>query len=465
MIENNLLLNQLLAVLYDTPLPAKKLRQLLGGVSPATLSRMTKQAGAKIVCFGQARASAYARPRDLRGIGQQLPVYRIDEEGNAHSAGTLWVLCGGYWWTGSLWAVRHYTSLPWFIHDLKPDGFVGRAFANRFGMDLGLPERLTAWRDDDILVALARRGDDTIGDIIIGEESLSRYMSASRLQTSPTTPADYPKLAEEALEGDPAGSSAGGEQPKFTVLTERDASPVKVLVKFSPPLSTPAGQRWSDLLLCEHIALSIVKEMGIFAGESTVHSVGNRTFLEVERFDRCGKSGRKPVNSLTVVDAEFAGVGSNWSAASQKLCAIKLLSPEDAGKLARLDLFGSLIGNTDRHHGNISLIPLNEERSRFKLAPVYDMLPMYYRPHEGEELSWSAYNPPAIADFGSVYDYALKFWQEAGKDVRISEPFRKLCFENRELLQKMASGPRVVGEYTSHGHKLPFDSAQGTSVG
>ena len=55
-------------------------------------------------------------------------------------------------------------------------------------------------------------------------------------------------------------------------------------------------------------------------------------------------------------------------------CKPKHISNEDAGNLARLNLFGSLIGNTDRHQGNISLIPLNEERSRFKLAPVYDML-------------------------------------------------------------------------------------------
>lgn len=444
MIDNNLLINQLIALLYDGPIPAKKLRQLLGGISPATLSRLTKQAGAKIVCFGQARASAYARPRDLRGIGPQLPVYRIDEQGNAHPAGTLWVLCGGYWWKGSGWMARNYSSLPWFIHDLKPDGFVGRAFANCFGIDLGLPERLTAWRDDDILVALARRGDDTIGDVIIGEESLSRYMTASRLETQVTTPADYPRLAEEALAGDPVGSSAGGEQPKFSVLTEREASHLRVLVKFSPLLSTPAGRRWSDLLVCEHIALSIVREMGISAASTNIHIVGNRAFLEVERFDRCGKSGRKPVNSLTVVDAEFAGAGNSWNAAGQKLCTVKHISPEDAGNLARLDLFGSLIGNTDRHHGNISLIPLNEERSRFKLAPVYDMLPMYYRPREGEELPVEAYNPPSIGDFGSVYDCAVKFWQEAGKDVRISEPFRKLCFENSELLHKIACGPRIV---------------------
>ncbi len=442
--DNSQLANQLVSILYDRPLAAKKLRQLLGDISPATLSRLTRQVGTKIVCFGQARASTYARPRDLRGIGQQLPVYRIDQQGNACLAGTLWSLHGGYWWAGSGWEARHYSSLPWFVHDISPDGFVGRAFAHRYSLELGLSERLAGWKDDDILIALARRGEDTIGDVIVGDESLSRYMASSRLQPVICTPADYPRLAEEALAGDPAGSSAGGEQPKFTVLGERNGFPTSVLVKFSPLLTTPGGQRWSDLLVCEQIALSIVRDMGISTAASIIRQAGNRTFLEVERFDRIGVFGRKSVNSLTAVDAEFIGVGSNWTATAQKLSATKLLSPEDATQLAEMDLFGSLIANTDRHHGNVSLVPTNGERTRFKLAPVYDMLPMHYRPRVGEELPTAIYQPPATGYLGSAYESALRFWSKAANDNRISEPFRKLCFENHDSLEKMAKGPRII---------------------
>ncbi|MBC7963608.1 MAG: type II toxin-antitoxin system HipA family toxin YjjJ [Steroidobacteraceae bacterium] len=439
--------NKLLAVLYDRPLPARNLRQLLGDISPATLSRLTKLVGAKIVSFGQARASTYARPRDLPGIGHQLPVYRIDENGNALFSGTLWSLYGGYWWAGEGWSSRYYSSIPWFIYDLKPDGFVGRAFALRFGSELGLSERLNSWKEDDVLVALTRRGEDTVGDVIVGEESLSRYMVASRLQPVICSVTDYPRLAEEAIAGDPAGSSAGGEQPKFTVLTEREDLPIRVLVKFSPLLSTPSGQRWSDLLVCEHIALKIVGDMGISAVATSIHQVGNRTFLEVDRFDRIGIFGRTPVNSLTVVDSEFIGMGSNWTAASKKLLSAKILSPDDATNLSRLDLFGSLIANTDRHHGNISLIPANQERTKFKLSPAYDMLPMYYRPRDGEELSAGTYHPPLTFELGDVYENARRFWLEAGKDLRISEPFRILCDENHDILQKIASGPRIIGPH------------------
>lgn len=444
MADNNILLNRLIANLYDGPLPAKQLRQLMGSISPATLSRLTRLAGTKITCFGQARASMYARPRDLRGIGQQIQVYRIDEQGNVHTIGTLHTLCGGYWWEGNCWKQGYYASLPWFIYDIKPDGFVGRAFAQRFSLELGLSSRLAAWRDDDILVALARRGEDTVGDIIVGEESLSRYMASARLKAAVSVPDDFPRLAEEAISGDPAGSSAGGEQPKFTVLTMHGDVPTRVLVKFSPLLSTPTGQRWSDLLVCEHIALSIVAEMGIAAAFSVLHQVGNRMFLEVDRFDRCGVLGRKPLHSLTVVDAEFIGVGTNWTAAAQKLLSTKLLTPEDAANLITLDLFGALLGNTDRHHGNISLIPDNGKGCRFRLAPVYDMLPMYYRPRDGEQLPNEIYHPNSVISLAKVYEYAIKFWLQAANDIMISEPFRKLCLENLDLLLKIGEGPKII---------------------
>ncbi|HIJ82558.1 MAG TPA: DNA-binding protein, partial [Desulfuromonadales bacterium] len=110
---------------------------------------------------------------------------------------------------------------------------------------------------------------------------------------------------------------------------------------------------------------------------------------------------------------------------------------------------GSLIANSDRHHGNISLIPTNEERTKFKLAPIYDMLPMFYRPKDGEELPSTTYQPPATGNLGQVHENAMRFWREAGRDLRISEPFRKLCGENHAVLRQMTQGPRIIGQHPS----------------
>jgi hypothetical protein len=437
--------NMLLAALYDRPLPARRLRQILGNISPATLSRLTRQAGTKIVSFGQARSTTYARPRDVRGLGFKFPVYRIDQDGNANQAGELWSLHGGYRWQGiGEWMPELYTHLPWFIEDMRPDGFVGRALVHRLSLDLGLPDRLSDWKDDDVLAALSRRGEDAMGDLIVGEESVMRYLKNIRS----VTPADvsrYPELASAALAGDPAGSSAGGEQPKFSALVQRDGSPRQVLVKFSPQVSTPHGQRWSDLLVCEHLALNVLDRFGVPAASSAIHQLADRTFLEVERFDRIGMRGRSPAASLTVVDAEFTGTGSIWTKAADALLDARRITEADARDMSRLDFFGGLIANTDRHFGNISLIPTDEGRSRFRLAPAYDMLPMYYRPpREGEELNWGVYNIVSAGTWPDMHEAAKAFWLEASGDTRISEHFRATCRANLEQLSLFDSAPRII---------------------
>ncbi|WP_168205906.1 type II toxin-antitoxin system HipA family toxin YjjJ [Geobacter sp. FeAm09] len=436
--------NTLLSVLYDRPLPARRLRQLLGNISPATLSRLTRHASGKVVTFGQARSTTYARPRDVRGLGYRFPVFMVDAEGNGDKIGELLSLHGGYRWEGiGEWASELYPHLPWFIQDMRPDGFVGRAFAQRFGPDLGLPDRLTAWRDDDTLVALSRRGEDIVGDLIVGDESITRYVR-SVTTIVPVEVTAYPGLANAALAGSPPGSSAGGEQPKFSALVKRGDSCQHVLVKFSPLVSTPQGQRWSDLLVCEHIALGILERFGIPAVSSAIHQVGGRTFLEVDRFDRVGLYGRSPVASLTVVDAEFTAMGHSWTAAARALFSARRLTEAAANDMSLLDFFGDLIANTDRHFGNVSLIPIGEGRTKFRLAPAYDMLPMYYRPRDGEELNWGAYNSVTPGAWPEMRDAAKAFWREASGDPRISGPFQATCRANLEQLSLFDGAPRII---------------------
>jgi hypothetical protein len=240
-------------------------------------------------------------------LGYRFSVFMVDAEGNGNKIGELLSLHGGYRWEGTgEWSSKLYPHLSWFIEDMRPGGFVGRAFVQRLSLDLGLPDWLTGWKDDDTLVALSRRGENTVGDLIVGDESIMRYLR-SVSTTAPVEAASYPDLANAALAGDPPGSSAGGEQPKFTALVKRGDSFQHVLVKFSPLVSTPQGQRWSDLLVCEHIALGALEMFGIPAVFSAIHQLGGRSFLEVKRFDRVGLCGRSPAASLTVVDAEFVG--------------------------------------------------------------------------------------------------------------------------------------------------------------
>jgi len=444
---------RLLEKLAAGPKPAKDLAAFLG-VSQPTISRMINELGDQVVSLGRGRATIYARPRPVRGTTSTFPVYRIDEAGNVHLRGVLRTLVGGqYWWQpeGPNPEYRLYDYLPWFIQDMRPEGFVGRAFAQRMGTELGLPTKLDEWTHDDVvLLALSRRGEDHIGNLVIGEESIDRYLrSTQRLSLGIPELARqqvYAGLANAAMAGEPAGSSAGGEQPKFAAMLNDSDENRHVLVKFSPSLASVEGQRWADLLHCEHLALEVVREAGIAAASSRILEADNRVFLEVDRFDRVGTFGRTSVFSLRSIDSEYVGAGGDWVRCANGLLRVGVISPEDARRMRWLKVFGNLIGNTDMHTGNLSFVRVQSKY--YSLAPVYDMLPMLYRPVSGETPP-REFAPQAQAmDVADVWpealQQALRFWDMASYEAGVSGEFRQICRNNLAVLLNLEAGPRIV---------------------
>jgi len=329
---------------------------------------------------------------------------------------------------------------------------MGRALAHRIAEPLRLPDRLLYWNDDHVLVALSNRGEDLMGNIIVGDRSLVRYLEMTRqtqgIINSNECLEQYPAFVESALEGDPPGSSAAGQQPKFAALLSEDGEFRHVLVKFSPLITSAGGRRWADLLICEHIALDLIQERGTDSANSRILETGGRYLLEVTRFDRQGRFGRLPILSLLAIDSEFFGRLDDWISAASRLEGSGMLSGEDADNLRWLSVFGSLIANTDQHFGNISLI-MEDGRRHFSLAPAYDMLPMLYRPQE-DEVSTRVFDPgvgittQALALLPDALEWAVRFWDTAADDSRISEDFREICRENSGIVQGIAGGPRLV---------------------
>jgi len=448
---------QLLNTLATGAKSSKELASMLG-VSQPTMSRAMNELGHQVVALGRARATRYARPRLVRGMTGLFPVYRIDEAGDAHLLGTLQALARGqYYWQPESPndTSRIFDYLPWFIQDMRPDGFVGRAFAHKQGTDLGLPPKLNDWTDDDLLVALSRRGEDHIGNLVIGDESIERYLRSAQRKNPGIPELDRPKayaaLAKAAMKGDPAGSSAGGEQPKFAAMVLDGDERRHVLVKFSPPTAQLEGQRWADLLLSEHLALDVVQNAEINAACSRILEADNRIFLEVDRFDRIGNLGRSSIFSLRSIDSEYVGVGDDWAKCAGGLLQAGVISPEDARKMRWLKVFGNLIGNTDMHPGNLSFIRV---RSKFyTLAPVYDMLPMLYRPVAGEtpdrEFTPGAQTMETADVWPDALQSALRFWNLAYAEPGLSEDFRAICRNNLSVLLSLESGPRIIPRQTN----------------
>ena len=76
-----------------------------------------------------------------------------------------------------------------------------------------------------------------------------------------------------------------------------------MIVKFSGSGGSPAVPRWSDLLVCEHLALQMLAaQPGHPAAPSRIVQHAGPTFLENERFDRHGDFGRSSVVTLTALE-------------------------------------------------------------------------------------------------------------------------------------------------------------------
>ncbi|MEO8021321.1 type II toxin-antitoxin system HipA family toxin YjjJ [Polaromonas sp.] len=409
--------------------------QLALGVSQPTLSRALApliQSG-EVRTLGAARARRYLLPRNVEDVGIEIPIMRVDAQGQVTPFGRLIPLSGGRFWVDEADGVsKPHDGLPWFLDDMRPQGFMGRTFAHAHP-ELQLAADPRNWSDDDALKALALFGDDLPGNLIVGEQAFQRFHGLADRASRVDSWESYPALAERAMQGTLGGSSAGGEQPKFCTITAGR----HVLVKFSPAGDSPVDQRMRDLLVCEHLALQTLKLAGLPAATTQIFVAGQRTFLESERFDRTAK-GRIGMVSLQVYDAEYIGKIDNWAATANRMAETRLLTAADAAHLRLLEAYGLLIANTDRHYGNISLLLENDD---WRLSPTYDMLPMLYAPVNGELVERAFTDRPlypisaTLTEWPRARELASDFWHTASTDKRISSSFRLVAKENLKSLQ------------------------------
>jgi hypothetical protein len=401
------------------------------GVSQPTVSRALApliQSG-QVQKVGAARTQRYVLPRSVPGVGREVQVMRIDIQGQASPFARLIPLEGGAFWVDEADGVSaQHDGLPWFLDDMRPQGFMGRTFAHAHP-ELNLGGDPRHWSDDDMLRALTQFGDDLPGNLVMGEVAFQRFHTLPERASRVASAADYPALADQAMQGTHPGSSAGGEQPKFCTINAGR----HVIVKFSPAGNTAVDQRTRDLLVCEHLALLTLAQAGISAANTQIFTGAGRVFLESERFDRCGERGRIGMVSLQVYDAEYVGEMDNWAATANRMAARQLLTTDDARTLKLLEAYGQLIANTDRHYGNISLLLPDDD---WTLSPTYDMLPMLYAPIAGElvERDFSArpLQPSAatLPEWERAKALAIRFWEVAAADARVSNGFRQIAEVN-----------------------------------
>jgi hypothetical protein len=424
------------------------------GLSQTAVSRQLREliSAGRVLRLGSTRGARYCLLRPIEGIGSQWELRRIDAAGDVHSVGRLYALAADQYWFASssqhnfAWGEIITEGLPYFLQDQRPGGFLGRLVPTRYP-ELGLPARVIDWTDEHYLQYLTRRGADTLGDLILGDESFNEYVESLKRRVA--VAADerataFPRLAREVMAGGLPGTSAHGEHPKFAAMFRQGETLQPLLVKFSPPVNTAVGQRWSDLLVAEHLAHEVLNEAGIPAARSRIHQFDGVTFLELERFDRQGSNGRIGVTSLLAIDTAFYGKLDNWTASAVRLHENRRIDAQTVEIVKLVWTFGALIANTDRHFGNLAMFDRYD--GQFRLAPVYDMLPMLFAPQHDEVVARVFEPASPTADTLAVYpkarDLAENYWRRLAGDERVSDDFRKIaaaCMETLEALPKVGA--------------------------
>lgn len=435
------------------PQKAKQICSFLG-ISQPTFSRLLlrqdpPQYQDTILRIGQGRQTLYACWRVGSGGLMKIPLFFLNEKEGLEQAATIhFISPQGYYLESHHRTMdsRHYDHLPYFFEDLRPSGFLGRLEPKLYP-NLDLPSDISRWSDDQAFTYWHHAGWDLIGNYFFGEEAhelfLKHRISRTDICLEKNRISHYPETANKVLAHGIPGSSAGGEHPKFLSILKVGDRLTPVMVKFSPPVRDAISQRIADLLICEHIAHRILKNAGKPVVKSClVNGEDKRLFLEIERFDRIGSWGRRGLISLRALDLEFVGKLTTWSETSKVLHHQKRIDQETYKTILWLEVFGKLIGNSDRHHGNISFYCTGEKLEG--LAPVYDMLPMMYAPVQNQLIErLFEPEPPKSAEtdvWNEALFFASLFWSEVQNHPDISPHFKKLTADNKSKLSRYLLG-------------------------
>lgn len=117
----------------------------------------------------------------------------------------------------------------------------------------------------------------------------------------------------------------------------------------------------------------------------------------------------------------------SWPSTCSQLAAQQQLSKDDAAQAEAVWHFGRLIGNTDMHSGNLSLFVDRSKlaRPRFHVAPIYDMLPMRWRPDMvSGAADYSAFEPNPFSLQSAARNMAQGFWSGLAECNAVSNGLR-----------------------------------------
>ena len=408
------------------------------GVSQPTLSRTIQALSQTVTSFrvtGQ-RTPLYGLLRPLpMGLNPRQRIHRYLGKGHIRPFADVEFLAGGATLERAGSVTTLYEGLPPYMAFAAPSGFLGRLLAREAARSLLFPASLKDWSDEHRVAYLFTQGLNLPGNLVFGDVSLQKEMELRAAAPIPAAKklAHFTEMAS-ALKAAAYGSSAGGEQPKFLSLTEDSGH---VIVKFAK-----LGSRMAELLPLEHLALRALHEIGVPAAPTQLLAAGDHVFLEVARFDRVGPTGRIGMLSAGSIDDESFGMRDSWPEFAARCVQAKVLPSSDARHIDTMAAFSELIGNTDRHFENISLL-IGEDGEYKGIAPAYDILPMRYASIGGGMDPDLTPIEPKIGTIGpkpEIWEQAARaaerFWLSAQTEALpapLSQEMRRLAVRNLDV--------------------------------
>ena len=149
------------------------------GISQPTISRALAALGDEVVRIGSSSSIRYAQ-RDTSRDFASAPIFRASDEGVIRELGTLIPVCpDGFVMVQADGVTLHSEALPWWLFDMRPQGYLGRAGASAHAAALGLPGNPEHWGDTEIIRALLAHGHDAIGNLLVGALARDRFVGMS----------------------------------------------------------------------------------------------------------------------------------------------------------------------------------------------------------------------------------------------------------------------------------------------
>ncbi|WP_390957046.1 HipA domain-containing protein [Pseudomonas moorei] len=287
------------------------------------------------------------------------------------------------------WDIRREPA-PAFLHDIIPAGAGRRHLLSRMAVPPGMSIDLFLLQQFAAAPIGHMRIKSAAGALCSAQKLAGGFNRDEVIQ-------EGMGILDQAMESGMVISGAlgaGGEAKKMLLVEDawgqlypegalRDADVCRHwFVKF--PRNT-ATQLDRDILHSEYCFYRALGELGIdtIAADGLTHEAAKMPSIWMQRFDRtvtpdgveriavesmyslCGVSNRGGfLNHFDVVDR----LAETWIAAGQESEIPDMLS-----EYLRRDLINQIVGNTDNHGGNLSIL---RGKERVSFAPVYDLAPM-----------------------------------------------------------------------------------------